>query len=116
MAESRLKGFAGILVGAAALVTAIGAIFRPESKAEGAYAEVVPIILATQEAQRRDHEALVGIREYLASHPVAAPSPSPMPSGGGGMGGSGGAPAAASLPPRVAPAPPPRAPRDFAKL
>ena len=128
MAEGGTKGLGGILLGAAALVTAVGAIFRPESesKAEASYAELAPILLENQARQQKDHDDLVALREYLTAYvksheavvtPVTAsssapsPSPSPMPTII-----HAAAPPSAAPPPHVADQAPPRAPKAYEAL
>ena len=131
MAEGRLKGVGALLLGAAGLITAVGAILRPESKAESAYGEVAPILLEAQQRQQKDHDDLVALREFLtayvhsheavvtpvvsvsSSSPLLSPIPSPIPTP---TVVHAAAPPSAAPPPHVAAQAAPRAPRPFDAL
>jgi hypothetical protein len=131
MAEGRLKGVAGILVGAAALITAVLAIFRPETAARAGYDEHERALIGVEAVERQNHEDIVALRSYIDTYtkghevvvaPVVTTPPSPSPSSpvrvdaGAPQLVHASAPADAAPPPHVAPLPPPRQARSFDSL
>jgi len=78
---SILKGWAAIIASLAALVTAIGALLKPpqEPAAKAAYETLSTVVKETSEQTAKNHDDIVGLRNYLEGYTKGAgtvPAPS----------------------------------------
>ena len=120
-----LKNLAALVVAVAGLATSVGALVHrpPEDAAKASYEELVSVIVENQAAQRRDHDDLVALREfvdqYARGHQVLLSPLPPAPNqerpeetrralSKAAPGSPTPPPVASSAPPR-----PPRAPADM---
>jgi hypothetical protein len=66
--SSSLRGYAALLLAAAGLVTAVGAVFKPEEGARAGYLELTKSILETQAEVRQQHDDLERLRQYVEGY------------------------------------------------